>query len=221
MKTLIVVATHKELQLLLDKADKITSINSHLATYSVNGKLFDLLCTGVGMVATAFHLGATLTSISYDCVINAGIAGSFDKNFPLGTVVQVVEDQFSEMGAEDDSHFLSLTALELILPNDFPFESGVLSNTQEFYSLRYPKVSAITVNTVHGSTQRIAKTQARLNPQIESMEGAAFFYACKSLKVPCVQIRSISNYVELRNKAAWNIPLAVQNLNQEILSLLS
>ena len=106
-------------------------------------------------------------------------------------------------------------------PNDFPFESGVLSNTQELYSLSYPKVSAITVNTVHGSPQRIAKTQARLNPQIESMEGAAFFYACKTLKVPCVQIRSISNYVELRNKDAWNIPLAVQHLNQEILSLLS
>lgn len=220
MKTLIVVATHTELQLLLDEAEKITTINSQLATYSLDGKLFDLLCTGVGMVAMAFHLGATLTSNSYDCVINAGIAGSFVKNLPIGTVVQVVEDQFSEMGAEDDIRFLSLTALELIQPNDFPYESGILSNTHEFYSLRYPKVRAITVNTVHGSTQRIAKTQARLNPQIESMEGAAFFYACKSLKVPCVQIRCISNYVELRNKAAWDIPLAVQNLNQEILSLL-
>ena len=44
MKTLIVVATHTELQLLLDKAEKINSINTHLTTYSVNGKLFDLLC---------------------------------------------------------------------------------------------------------------------------------------------------------------------------------
>ena len=81
-------------------------------------------------------------------------------------------------------------------------------------------MKSITVNTVHGCEERISKTEARFHPQLESMEGAAFFYACKTAKVPCVQIRSISNYVERRNKTSWNIPLAIHNLNIEILKLL-
>ena len=59
-----------------------------------------------------------------------------------------------------------------------------------------------------------------LNPQIESMEGAAFFYACKIARIPCLQIRSISNYVERRNKASWDILLAIKTLNNEILNLI-
>jgi futalosine hydrolase len=52
-----------------------------------------------------------------------------------------------------------------------------------------------------------------LNVQIESMEGAAFFYACRQAGVPCMQIRAVSNYVEKRNRDNWQIGLAVKNLN--------
>ena len=220
MKTLIVSATHFELKPLLEKAEKINRIDDKLSTYKLDDQEFDLLCTGVGMVATSFHMGRVLANNSYDKVMNAGIAGSFEKNIPLGTVVEIVEDQFPEMGADDGEHFLSLIDLELIKADDFPFQSGVLSNEQSSWNLTYPKVKSITVNTVHGCEERISKTEARFHPQLESMEGAAFFYACKTAKVPCVQIRSISNYVERRNKTSWNIPLAIHNLNIEILKLL-
>ncbi|MDG1849014.1 MAG: futalosine hydrolase [Flavobacteriales bacterium] len=220
MKTLIVSATHLELKPLLEKAEKINRIDDKLSSYHLDGNEFDLLCTGVGMVATSFHMGRVLSSHKYDRVINAGIAGSFEKNIPLGTVVEIVEDQFPEMGAEDGEHFLSLLDLELIEADDFPYQSGVLSNEQEIWDLTYPKVKSITVNTAHGSEERIAKTEQRLRPQVESMEGAAFFYACKTDKIPCVQIRAISNYVERRDKASWDIPRAIQRLNTEILKLI-
>lgn len=220
MKTLIVSATYLELKPLIDRSQKINCIDDKLSTYKLHGQEFDLLCTGVGMVATSFHMGRVLASNLYDKVINAGIAGSFQKSIPLGTVVEIIEDQFPEMGADDGEHFLSLIDLDLIKADDFPFQSGVLSNEQNSWNLPYPKVKSITVNTVHGFTERISRTEDRFHPQIESMEGAAFFYACKTAKVPCVQIRSISNYVERRNKTSWNIPLAVHNLNIEILKLL-
>ena len=220
MKTLVVSATYKELKPLLGKAEKINQIDDKLNTYRLGSKEFDLLCTGVGMVATSFHLGRVLSSHKYDRVINAGIAGSFEKNIPLGTVVEIVEDQFPEMGAEDGEHFLSLLDLELVEADDFPYQSGVLSNEQGIWNLIYPKVKSITVNKAHGSEERIAKTVDRFNPQVESMEGAAFFYACKIAKIPCLQIRAISNYVERRNKASWDISLAIQSLNTEILKLI-
>ena len=112
MKTLVVSATYLELKPLLEKAEKINQIDDKLNTYRLGSKEFDLLCTGVGMVATSFHLGCVLASHKYDRVINAGIAGSFDKDIPLGSVVEVIEDQFPEMGAEDGANFLSLLDLE-------------------------------------------------------------------------------------------------------------
>ena len=220
MKILIVCATNMELKPLLDKVDKINNISAKLSSYCINGKEIDVLTTGVGMVATSFHLGRVLSSRKYDSAINVGIAGSFEKNFPLGTVVEIVEDQFPEMGAEDGTRFLSLLDLELIEANDFPYEIGVLINEQANWNLTYPKVKSITVNTVHGSEERIAKTNQLFKPQVETMEGAAFFYACKSLNIPCLQIRAISNYVEKRNKASWNIPLAIERLNVELLKLI-
>jgi futalosine hydrolase len=52
------------------------------------------------------------------------------------------------------------------------------------------------------------------------MEGAGIFYVCKMEKTPCLQIRSISNYVEPRNTANWNIVLAVKRLNEKLILML-
>jgi futalosine hydrolase len=39
-------------------------------------------------------------------------------------------------------------------------------------------------------------------------------------KVNFLQIRTISNFVEEREKANWNIPLAIENLNKELLRVI-
>jgi futalosine hydrolase len=83
------------------------------------------------------------------------------------------------------------------------------------------QVRAITVNKVHGNDDSIMKTSLLLSPQIESMEGAAFFYVCMKMNIPCIQIRAISNYVERRNRENWNIPLALESLKNTSVSLLN
>ena len=72
------------------------------------------------------------------------------------------------------------------------------------YDLPSPKV--------HRNEKSIELVTSNLHPDIESMEGAAFFYVCMMEKIPCVQLRAISNYVERRNKNNWNIPLSLKNL---------
>jgi len=52
-------------------------------------------------------------------------------------------------------------------------------------------IKGITVNCVHGSEDEILKIKKMLSPDIETMEGAAFFYACNQVKLPSVQIRSV------------------------------
>ncbi len=179
----------------------------------------DLLITGVGMVATAFALGKKLAEKKYDLVVNAGIAGSFNRDLQIGDTVIVKQDTFFEFGAEDDAGFLSLKDLNLGEITYFPtyaFENEKINT----WLADLKKVKAITVNKVHGKHKSIQKTISTLNPDIETMEGAAFFYACQQMKIPAIQVRSLSNYVEKRNQENWNIRLAVENINQLLISFL-
>ena len=187
MKILIVVATKQEIQ-----ANNFT--NS------------DILITGVGMVNATFMLTKALSSNSYDLVINMGIAGSFCKSINIGDVVEVTQDIFSEMGAESANQFLS--------PHDIDLDLDV--SFQSVQQTKLKAVQAITVNTIHGNNLSIQNIKQRLNPDIESREGAAVMMVCQQFEIKCVQFRGISNLVEERNKENWNISLAISNLNKEV-----
>jgi len=52
------------------------------------------------------------------------------------------------------------------------------------------------------------------------MEGATVFKVCNEFAVPCIQIRAISNNVEKRSKANWNMPLAIHNLNHQVAKII-
>jgi futalosine hydrolase len=81
--------------------------------------------------------------------------------------------------------------------------------------------SGITVDTASGEQSQIEKRIKMFDADIETMEGAAFFYVCLSEKIPFFEIRTISNYIEPRNKSKWNIPLAIENLTNEIFNFIS
>ena len=202
MRILVVAATSFEVESLKSEVGSRKS-DSGLKTLDL-----ELLITGVGMVATAFALGKHLADHQYDLVINLGIAGSFDRGIAFREIVEVVEDQLAELGAEDDEAFLPIETLgfgESIFKTDTRLSS--------YTNQQLKQVTAITVNTVHGYEGSIEKLTGRIQPQLESMEGAAFFYSCKQVGVPCLQIRAVSNYVEKRNRDAWQIGLAIKNLN--------
>ena len=190
------------------KEVNFTTHNSQFTAHSI-------LITGVGMVATSFALGKHLAVNQYDLVINLGLAGSFDRNIALGDILEVSQDTFSELGAEDSDEFLTIDNMGFGTGIYYP--SAKLSNYYSSFNMSNTfnrgSATAITVNTVHGKESTIKKVVERLNPQLESMEGAAFFYACHEMNVPCLQIRAVSNYIEKRNRDNWKIGLAIKNLN--------
>lgn len=203
MKTLVVAATKAEL----------TFFYQHFNLPEdnfVESRHFDVLITGVGMVATAFALGQHL-SHKYHLVLNLGIAGSFDRTIALGSLLNITEDIFAELGAENGDEFLPIT--------DLGFgESHYYATAKNIIDL--PKVKSITVNRVSGNEKSIKNMINRLNPTTESMEGAAVFYACQQQHLACIQVRSVSNYVEPRNKENWKIGLAIKNLNDWAIAFL-
>lgn len=203
MKLLVVAATEAEI------ASTIAHFNLGPNNF-IETENFDVLITGVGMVATAFALGQKLSN-KYNLVLNVGIAGSFDRDIALGELVNVTQDTFAELGAEDHEEFITLPQL------GFGENTFFGTNTVDL-SLQNGK--GITVNKVHGNASSIQKAIALYHPQVESMEGAAVFYACAKLNIPALQVRSISNYVEPRNRENWQIGLAVKNLNDWLISIL-
>jgi futalosine hydrolase len=182
----------------------------------------DFLITGVGMTATTYHLAKILSVKKYDLAINAGICGSFRKDIEVGKVVHVISDCFGDLGAEDGSNFLSAFEVGLQKKNQFPFRGGKLSPLQKKYSALYQlrKVNSITVNKAHGEWASINKVVKKFNPDIETMEGAAFFYVCMMERIPCIQLRSISNFVGRRDKRKWKIGLAVAALQTKLEELI-
>lgn len=217
MEILITSATDREIAPLRELLGREWTVSSN-GMYTLGQTSVGFLTTGVGMVRTAFHLGAYFAQKKPDLCINAGIAGAFPDKFAVGDVVHVIRECIAELGAQDASGD-HLKLADMGLSEDLDSYQLLNEKGAEFEFL--PHASGITVNTVHGEQSAIDRMVARLDPDLETMESAAFFYACLKANVPFLAIRSISNIVEPRNRDNWDIKLAVTNLNDQIIEMLS
>lgn len=177
------------------------------------------LISGVGMLATVYTLTKSLQTIKPDLIIQVGIGGILDSDDELGAVYQIVEDEIFAFGAEDSERFLPIAELgfgeghfrQQLPPS--PFAIPVI-----------PQRRGITVNKVHGNTNSIEQLRHTYDePIVESMEGVAAFFVAAQENIPVLQFRASSNYIEPRNRDAWQIGSAIKNLNlflQELLKSL-
>jgi futalosine hydrolase len=217
-KLLYVTATAVESDTLRSKLQN-TLIRDISSTFDLH-----FLVTGVGSIATAWSMKQWLeVNGKPDLAINAGIAGSFSDKIPVGEVVLPISDCFADSGIEEGPDLITLFEAGLMDPDAFPYKSGQL-HCDNMYTDKIKTilktVRAITVNTSTGSESSKIKLMGKFNPDIETMEGATFFYICCKDKIPFLAIRSISNKVEARNKNNWNIPLALDNLSEKIVKIL-
>jgi futalosine hydrolase len=220
---LIVAATAAEINPLLAALTHRSNADGRLRSCTRGNHDIDVLTTGVGMVATAAWSSRVLGMRDYDVALNLGVCGSFDPQIPAGDVVHVISEELPEMGAEADDAFLTLHDLKLLARDDFPFRDGRLVNAKPptiAVLQELPCVHGITVNTVHGRDSSIAAVRQRCTPQVETMEGAAFMYSCLIRGTPFAEIRAVSNVVEKRNRAAWKLSEAIDNLNSAALRII-
>ena len=223
MKLLVVAATVPEIKPLLLSFGHSEAKEFSMKTVHYHHLNIDIIITGVGLMHTAYFMGKALTNNTYNLALQFGISGSFRKDIVTGMAENVVEEVVADLGAEDKDKFLDATELHLLPPDQFPYTAGKLLNKtpDSAYSVfDLKKVKGISVNKVHGYQHSIDKIIQKYDPDIESMEGAAFFYACLKERLPCLQIRTISNYIEDRNKDRWNIHLAIENLNKIALKII-
>lgn len=215
MNCLLVAATAKEIAVFLDhyrNSDKTMFVDINV----------DVLVTGIGLTATTYHLARHFSLKRPDLVIQAGLAGCFDKNIPLGSVVGVRQDRIADESVVEMKKLRTLYDLQLLSQNQFPYKKGWLVNTDSgiFKRNKLKQVKAISVNHISTSPEMIRLYKKNFQPVIESMEGAALHYVCLSEKIPFLQIRGISNYIGERNKSKWNMKDAIGHLNKELIRML-
>lgn len=210
MSCLLIAATAKEIGPFLDHHRSIGS------NYDI-----DILIAGIGMTATTWSLAKQLSLRRPEFIIQAGIAGSFDKNISLASVVVVSQDTIADLGVIEMNELKTIFDLNLVSRDQFPFKKGWLVNSSKdlIRKTRLKAVSAISINQITTSKQMINFYRQKFDPVIESMEGAALHYVCLSEKIPFLQIRSISNYIGERDKKKWKIKDAIVNLNRELTSI--
>jgi futalosine hydrolase len=219
-RVLIVFATSTEADILKN----MTGVIPFNDGYQLGRCEISTLVTGVGGISTAWAMKQWLSNNPYpDLSVNAGIAGSYTDKLEIGDVVMPVTDCFADMGFESSDGIVTLAEAGLLDFDSFPFEAGNITAKNKYFDVAgtiLRKVKGITVNTCSGSAQTIERLKNKFNPDIETMEGATFFYICAKEKIPFLSVRAISNKVEPRNRDSWNIPLALESLAEKMKEIL-
>lgn len=213
-KILIVGATDLELRPFLEFL-KPFALEHQRSIYEKDNLQIRVCITGAGMMQSAAHIMEAVMAFQPDVALQAGIGGSFDPDLSLGSLLLVSQEMPGDIGVEDEDGFVPIADMGFADKNAFPFREGWLgSDLPDWPCLDdLPKVKGLTVNTISGISKTIEQRRRQYNCVVESMEGAAFHYVCLYKKIPFVQLRAVSNYVEPRNKDRWEIAKAVNNLN--------
>lgn len=198
----------------------VAATKSEIAPLLVNDTTADILITGVGIPATIFQLQNKLSQKKYDLVIQAGIAGTFNKSFEKSEVFLVQEDTFADIGIDENGTFKTLFEMGFASANEHPYTNSWLKNDHPIFKENLlPAAKAITVNKIISDRMQVEKLRDKFKPAIESMEGAAFHYVCLLQKVNFLQLRSVSNMVGERDKSKWKMKEAIEALNNELQKL--
>ncbi|UKY55351.1 futalosine hydrolase [Streptomyces inhibens] len=175
----------------------------------------DVLAAGVGPAAAAAGAATALTAAAlagrpYDLVVSAGIGGGFAPGAPLGSVVVADAIVAADLGAETPDGFIPVTELGF----------GTVAHRPDPELVRAVAAAAgaargtvVTVSTVTGSGARSAELAER-HPGVlaEAMEGFGVAEAAAAQGVPVLEIRTVSNAVGPRDRAAWRIKDALTAL---------
>jgi futalosine hydrolase len=208
---LIASATQLEMAFLLKKSKTIDGVE----TIETPKAIFHLLVSGIGSAITSFSLAKAFGRFKYQRAIQLGIAGSFDPKFPIGSLVKVGRDVFADLYFDNNGQPLYLHQAGFENFNRFPFQKSMLiPDLSLFNQIDLPTVNAITVNTTTGTDSKRKFWLHQMQCDIETMEGAAFYYVSMMENVPRVQIRAISNMVGARDTQKWKTDEAISNLEK-------
>lgn len=188
------------------------------------GQPHALFIAGVGPLETAVRLTRRLAEVrgEVSLVLNFGVAGAYGGSgadlLDICLAEREVLGDFGICHAERIEPFDGQLAGNAVFPLDprYLARAGEMLGAQDY---NCKKGVFVTVNGASATARRGAMLRAAHNGLCENMEGAAVARVCQEFVVPCLEVRCVSNMVEDRNPANWQLAAAVQRCGQ-VVSLL-
>jgi adenosylhomocysteine nucleosidase/futalosine hydrolase len=135
----------------------------------------------------------------------AGIAGAYTHSpYKIGNTVLVASEREADLGFFTANGFTHLADLEL----DMDFTVA-----RQLECPYLPKLSPLPVAHSNSMNAAMAPFINTADVDIENMEGAAFFYVCLAEQQKFLQVRSISNYVDI-NGGDWDFTESIKQLTE-------
>jgi futalosine hydrolase len=171
---------------------------------------------GVGSASVAATTARVLALRRFDAVLSAGIGGGI--GVPVGATVIATTSVAADLGADSPDGFLSLDQLGFGTAA-IAADPGIVAAV----TAAIPGVVAgpvLTVSTVTGTLAGTRDLIARHPDAVaEAMEGFGVATAATQAGVPFGELRTISNPVGPRDRAAWRIGDALEGLSEAFASL--
>ncbi|MGC5051027.1 futalosine hydrolase [Micromonospora sp. DT48] len=188
-----------------------------------------VLPVGVGPAvagaATARLLAlAELAGRPYRAVVSAGVAGGFTDRVAVGDTVIGTRAVAADLGAESPEGFIPID--ELGMPAELLGGGPALDADPALLdALRTALPTAtvgpvLTVSTVTGTTAGTDELVRRYPDAVaEAMEGYGVAVAASQAGVPFVELRTVSNPIGPRDRAAWRLRDALTALTAAAVAL--
>ncbi|WP_079031771.1 futalosine hydrolase [Streptomyces specialis] len=182
----------------------------------------DAVAAGAGPAAAA---AGTATSLAlgpgrgepYDLVVSAGIAGGFAPYAAVGATVVASAVLAADLGVRTTGGFSDMAELGFGVVAHGPPAALAESAAAALGAVYGP---VLTVSTVTGTADRATELAARHEGAVaEAMEGFGVATAASLHGVPVLEIRSVSNAVGPRDRAAWRVPEALRALTDACAAL--
>ncbi len=168
-----------------------------------------VVAVGVGPSAAAARTARLLAlaeaaGVPYRAVVSAGIAGGFPGRAPVGATVVGGRSVAADLGAETADGFLTVDELGFgssVARADETLLKALVSGLEQAVV-----GDILTLATVTGSAATAAGLAARYPDAVaEAMEGYGVAAAAATASVPFVELRTVSNIVGPRDRAAWRL----------------
>jgi len=231
----IVAATHGELSLLIrtGNAKRLPSVVPPEVYEGMIGTTRILYAvTGIGKVNAASATAALLERSLPALLINTGCAGAYHGcGLAVGDLAIASHEIFGDEGVKtpkgwESLRLIGIPVLErsgMRLYNEFPLSGQATERAAALAGSLGNAATVgrfVTVSTCSGTRKRGDEMARRFGAVAENMEGGAVAQVAMAYGVECIEVRGISNMVEDRDLATWDIPLAVERVQEFVVKFI-
>ncbi|BCS52331.1 futalosine hydrolase [Geobacter sp. SVR] len=235
MSVLIITAVRQEAALLEQALSRPSRVGARAFPHVeglIGGLPVAICVAGVGKINAAAACAAMIERRQPQLVINVGCAGAYTgSGLGIGALAVAASEFLGDEGVITSAGWLDLLGMKLPslvqgerrYYNEIPLSSQAVERARQLADRCGISLACggfVTVSTCSGSEAQAEVLAGRFGALCENMEGAAIALTCLRYGIDCLEIRGISNLVEERNMAAWDIARAVEEAQRFVLKYL-